>query len=173
MESSGRIIVNTGDGKGKTTAALGMACRALGHGQRVCVIQFIKGEGVYGERLFADQTANLDWFICGKGFVFKREQLDRDKAAARSGFALVKEIIASDSYDLLILDELTYLPKLQFLDAAEIVAAIAAKPTRLTIVITGRDAPVEFLQIADTVTEMRSVKHAYQSGVKAQKGVEF
>ncbi|MBE0583602.1 MAG: cob(I)yrinic acid a,c-diamide adenosyltransferase [Desulfofustis sp.] len=173
MTRDGRIIINTGNGKGKTTAALGLAFRALGHGQRVCVIQFIKGQGTYGERLFAESLENLDWFICGKGFVFKKERLDEDRDVARAGFELACRKIASDAYDLIILDELTYLPHFGFLDVAEIVAAISNKPARLTVVVTGRDAPPELVAIADTVTEMQSLKHAFESGVKAQKGIEF
>jgi cob(I)alamin adenosyltransferase len=173
MTRDGRIIINTGNGKGKTTAALGLAFRTLGHGRRVCVIQFIKGQGIYGERLFAESLENLDWFICGKGFVFKKERLDEDREVARAGFELACRKISSDDYDLIILDELTYLPQFGFIDVEEIVAAIRSKPARLTVVITGRNAPPELVSIADTVTEMQSLKHAFESGVKAQKGIEF
>ncbi len=173
MTGDGRIIINTGDGKGKTTAALGLAFRALGHGRRVCVIQFIKGQGEYGERLFAESLAGLDWFICGKGFVFKKERIEEDRIVARAGFELAREKIASDAYDLIILDELTYLPQFGFLDVADIVEVLTHKPPRLTIVITGRNAPTELVAVADTVTDMQSVKHAFASGVKAQKGIEF
>ncbi len=173
MTGGGRIIINTGDGKGKTTAALGLAFRALGHGRRVCVIQFIKGQGEYGERRFAETLAGLDWFICGKGFVFKKERIEEDRTVARAGFELARQKIASDAYDLIILDELTYLPQFGFLDVADIIEVISQKPPRLTIVITGRNAPPELVAIADTVTDMQSVKHAFASGVKAQKGIEF
>lgn len=173
MEDKGRIIIHTGDGKGKTTAALGTVFRALGHGQKVCVVQFIKGQGNYGERLFAGQIENLDWHICGKGFVFNKEQLDEDKKVAEEGFALAAECIASDRYDLVILDELTYLPNLGFLPIEQIVETLEAKPKRLSVIITGRDAPKELVELADTVSEIAVVKHAYQQGIKAQKGVEF
>ncbi len=173
MAVKGRIIINTGDGKGKTTAALGTAFRALGHGQKVCVIQFIKGQGKYGERLLAEQLENLDWHICGKGFVFKKEQLEEDRKVAEQGFALAEKVIAEDAYDLLILDELTYLPQLDFLPVARIVAALKSKPQRLSIIITGRNADPELIEIADTVSDMQVVKHAFSSGIKAQKGVEF
>lgn len=173
MTGDGRIIINTGDGKGKTTAALGLAFRALGHGRRVCVIQFIKGQGAYGERRFAESLTGIDWFICGKGFVFKKECIDDDRTLARAGFALAREKIDADLYDLIILDELTYLPNFGFLDVADIVDVITHKPPRLTIVITGRNAPPELVAIADTVTDMQSVKHAFADGVKAQKGIEF
>jgi cob(I)alamin adenosyltransferase len=173
MAVKGRIIINTGDGKGKTTAALGTAFRALGHGQKVCVIQFIKGQGKYGERLLADKLENLDWHICGKGFVFKKEQLKEDRIVAEQGFALAEKLIAEDVYDLLILDELTYLPQLDFLPVARIVAALKSKPQRLSIIITGRNAAPELIEIADTVSDIRVIKHAFSTGIKAQKGVEF
>jgi len=173
MKTKGRIIIHTGDGKGKTTAALGTVFRALGHGQRVCVIQFIKGQGNYGERIFAEKLDNLDWHICGKGFVFKKENVEEDRKIAEQGFALAAEIIDSDRYDLVVLDESTYLPALDFLAADRIVEALQAKPERLSIIVTGRKAPPELVEIADTVSEVRVVKHAYQQGIKAQKGIEF
>lgn len=173
MQVLGRIIINTGEGKGKTTAALGMAFRALGHGHRVCVVQFIKGKGSYGERLFAEKIERLDWHVCGKGFVFNRDHFSEDQLVAQAGFELAKEKISSDRYDLLILDELTYLPQFGFIPVDEIVAALRNKPPRLTIVITGRKAQQDLIEIADTVTDMQSLKHAYQDGIKAQKGVEY
>ena len=173
MEKKGRIIIHTGDGKGKTTAALGTVFRALGHGHKVCVVQFIKGQGKYGERLLAEKLENLDWHICGKGFVFNKEQIDEDKKVAEEGFALAAERIASDRYDLIVLDELTYLPKLGFLPVEKIVETLMAKPKRLSVIITGRDAPEELIELADTVSEIGVVKHAFQQGIKAQKGVEF
>ena len=173
MEKTGRIIIHTGDGKGKTTAALGTVFRALGHGQKVCMVQFIKGQGKYGERIFAEKLDNLDWHICGKGFVFNKEQIDEDKKVAEEGFKLAAEIIASDRYDLVVLDELTYLPTLGFLPVEVIVATLKAKPKRLSIIITGRNAPSELVELADTVSAISVVKHAYQQGMKAQKGVEF
>jgi cob(I)alamin adenosyltransferase len=173
MTGSGRILLITGNGKGKTTAALGTAFRALGHGQRVCVIQFLKGQGQYGERLMAKSLDNLDWYICGKGFVFTKENIDEDREVARQGFDLAEEKIASDLYDLIILDELTYLPLYDFLPVEGIVAALRAKPSRLSIIITGRDAHQQLIDIADTVSVIESIKHAYQQGIKAQKGIEF
>lgn len=173
MAVAGRIILNTGNGKGKTTAALGTAFRALGHGHRVCVIQFLKGQGKYGERLLGKQFDNLDWYICGKGFVFRKEDIEEDRRVAREGFALAKEKINSDNYELIILDEITYLPKFDFLDVAEIIEVIQNKPERLGIIMTGRNASPELIDIADTVSDIQSVKHAYESGIKAQKGIEF
>lgn len=169
----GRVIVNTGDGKGKTTAALGTAFRALGHDKKVCVIQFLKGQGTYGERVMASRLQNMDWHICGKGFVFKKENVDDDRKVAREGFELAKDIIDSDRYDLVILDEITYLPLYDFLDVGKIVEMIKNKPARLSIIITGREADEKLIDIADTVSVIEPLKHAYKQGIKAQKGIEF
>jgi len=173
MVDSGRIIVITGNGKGKTTAALGTAFRALGHGQKVCVIQFLKGQGKYGERIMAGKLENLHWFICGKGFVFSKENIDDDREVARLGFALAQEKIASDLYDLVILDEITYLPHYNFLEVERIVELLRGKPKRLSVIITGRNADQQLIDMADTVSVIESMKHAYEQGVKAQKGIEF
>lgn len=173
MERKGRIIVNTGDGKGKTTAALGCAFRALGHGQKVCVIQFLKGKGDYGERLLARTLENLQWHICGKGFVFKRDNIEADREVAQQGFRLAREMVESDLFDLIIFDEITYLPLYSFLDVAEIVELLQNKPRRLNVIVTGRRADAALIDIADTVTSMELVKHGYAAGIAAQKGVEF
>lgn len=173
MGETGRVIVNTGDGKGKTTAALGTAFRALGHNKKVCVIQFLKGKGKYGERVMAEKLKNLDWFICGKGFVFTKENIEADKKVAREGFELAKEKVESDEYDLIILDEITYLPLYDFLDVEEIINLIAGRPQRLSLILTGRDADQKLMDIADTVSIIEPFKHAYKQGIKAQKGIEY
>jgi len=173
VSETGRVIVNTGKGKGKTTAALGTAFRALGHGHRVCIVQFLKGQGKYGERLMAEKFDNLDWFICGRGFVFRKENIDDDRRVAREGFQLAKEKIESDQYDLIILDEITYLPHYNFLDVEKIVDLIRNKPKRLSIILTGRDADPKLIEVADTVSSIESIKHAYDQNIKAQKGIEF
>lgn len=169
----GRVIINTGDGKGKTTAALGTAFRALGHGHKVCVIQFVKGQGRYGERQMAEKMMNLEWHICGKGFVFNKENLDKDREVAREGVQLAKQKIDSDEFDLIILDEITYLPMYEFADVADLVKMIVEKPERLSVILTGRGAGPELIGIADTVTSMEIVKHGFTEGIKAQKGIEF
>lgn len=173
MTDRGRVILNTGNGKGKTTAALGTAFRALGYGKKVCMIQFLKGQGKYGERLMAEKVENLDWFICGKGFVFKKENIEEDRRVALDGFELAKQKVASDHYDLLILDEITYLPLYDFLEVEKIVDLIKNKPERLSIILTGRDAHPRLIEIADTVSVIEPLKHAYEQGIKAQKGIEF
>lgn len=173
MKNPGRLIIHTGDGKGKTTAALGTVFRALGHGFKVCVIQFLKGKGEYGERLMAAQLENLDWFICGRGFVFNTENIEQDRQVALEGFELAKEKIESDSYDLIVLDEITYLPLYNFLDVEKIVELLNNRPERLSVIMTGRGAHDRLIEVADTVSEIKSIKHGYQQGIKAQKGIEF
>ncbi len=170
---AGRIIINTGDGKGKTTAALGTAFRALGHNQKVCVIQFLKGKGDYGERLFASRIENLEWHICGKGFVFNKEDLEEDRKVAREGFEIAREKILGDTFDLVILDEVTYLFLYEFLDIREIIELLQKKPERLSVIMTGRGADQALVDIADTVTDMQALKHGFTEGIKAQKGIEF
>jgi cob(I)alamin adenosyltransferase len=173
MKIKGRTIINTGDGKGKTTAALGTVFRALGHGHKVCVIQFLKGKGRYGERIMAEKLDNLDWFICGKGFVFTRENIEDDREIAREGFEIAKEKVESGEYDLIVLDEITYLPMYDFLEVEKIVELIQNKPENLSLILTGRGASPELMEVADTVSEIRVIKHAYEQGIKAQKGIEF
>jgi cob(I)alamin adenosyltransferase len=169
----GRVLVITGDGKGKTTSALGTAFRALGHGQKVCVIQFVKGKGSYGERIMAEKLDNLDWFICGKGFLFNKDKLDEDKKVAEEGFAIAREKVLSDTYDLVILDEVTYLPTYNFLDVDRVIDLINDKPERLSVIFTGRGAHDKLIAVADTVSVIEPFKHAFENGVKAQKGIEF
>lgn len=169
----GRIIINTGDGKGKTTAALGCCFRAMGHGLRVCVIQFLKGKGDYGERLFAQHIEGLEWHVCGKGFVFNKKDKTQDRIVAEEGFELAVQKMQQDDFDLIILDEITYLVSYDFLSSEKIVAALKERPERLNVILTGRDAHPSLVDIADTVTRMDVVKHAYAAGVKAQKGIEF
>ena len=173
MSDVGRVIINTGNGKGKTTAALGTAFRALGHGHKVCIVQFHKGQGKYEERLMAEKFDNLDWFICGRGFVFKKNNIDDDRKVAREGFQLAKEKIEGDEYDLIVLDEITYLPHYNFLDVEKIVELIREKPKRLSLILTGRNADPKLIEIADTVSLMEPVKHGFEQGLKAKKGIEF
>ena len=170
----GLLLVFTGNGKGKTTAALGMAFRALGHGQRVCVIQFIKGDWKYGElhtaRQFEDQ---LDFHVMGRGFTWQSDDLDKDRDAAHKAWDFAVRTIESGQYDLVILDELTYLPHYGILAEKEILELIRHRPSSMNIVITGRYASPELIEVADLVTEMREIKHPYTNGTKARKGVEF
>jgi len=170
----GLIIIYTGNGKGKTTAALGLALRAAGHGLRVCIIQFIKGSWRYGELEALKRFEDLiDFHVMGKGFTWKSENLEADKKIARQGWQMAQAAIGSGQYQLVILDELTYLAKYNMIAAQELVKGIAARPESLHVVVTGRSAPQELLDIADLVTEMKAVRHPYESGIKAQRGIEF
>ncbi len=172
--NKGLLMVNTGNGKGKTTAALGQIFRALGHGKRVCIIQFIKGDGKYGERYSLERYVDLvDFYVMGNGFTFKSDDLDRDRTIALKGWDLAKEKLLSDDYFMLLLDELTYLMTLGFLETDTIMNAITHRRRDLHVVVTGRYAPKQLIETADLVTDMQEIKHPYQNGIMAQKGIEF
>lgn len=174
QKTRGLVAVFTGNGKGKTTASLGLAFRALGHGHRVCIVQFIKGSWKYGEMESAKKFSPLlDFHVMGRGFTWKSDDLDKDKAVALEAWDFAKGIIAENRYALVILDELTYLPHYGMLAEEEILSVLANKPKELHVVITGRYATQKLIDAADLVTEMTEIKHPYQSGVKAQKGFEF
>lgn len=170
----GLLIVNTGPGKGKSTAAFGLMLRALGHGWRVGVVQFIKGAWSTGERkalaAFGDQVS---WHSMGEGFTWETQDKARDIAAATRAFAKAKELMADDSIRLLVLDELNIALRYDYLPLAEVVAVLQARRPDLHIVVTGRNARPELLEAADLVTEMTLVKHHFAAGVKAQEGIEF
>ncbi|NLD92505.1 MAG: cob(I)yrinic acid a,c-diamide adenosyltransferase [Fibrobacter sp.] len=174
MMKKGLLIVNTGNGKGKTTAALGMAFRALGHGMRVCVIQFIKGSWKYGELESAKRFSDLlEFHVMGKGFTWKSENIDEDKAAARDAWDFAKVKISSNEFGLVILDELTYLVKFGMVSEEEIMDILCKRPQNLHVVVTGRYAGEQLIANADLVTQMVAEKHPLKNGIKAQKGVEF
>ena len=170
----GIVIVNTGEGKGKTTAALGMLFRAWGRGFQICVIQFIKAEtGQWGE-VKAAQKLGIEWHKMGDGFTWDSEDMEETIAKARDGWRLAKEKIASDGYDLIVMDEFTYPLHFGWLDTDEVISWLRAnKPERLHLIITGRSAPQALLDYADLVTEMTVVKHPFEQGVSAQPGIEF
>jgi cob(I)alamin adenosyltransferase len=170
----GLLMVYTGKGKGKTTAALGLVFRALGHGVKVCVIQFIKGSWKYGELISAKRFADLlDFHVLGKGFTWKSKDIDKDIKAAQEAWAFAQEVIKSGEYGLVVLDELTYLVKYNMIAEDEVVVFLQNRPKDLHVVVTGRDAPASLIDAADLVTEMQEVKHPYHQGVKAQKGIEY
>lgn len=171
--SRGRVIVNTGDGKGKTTAALGTALRAAGHGQRVAIVQFIKGAGNYGEAVAFQAHPNVELQRIGSGFTWKAEDPAVPRALAREAWEVSRRLALSDEYDLLVLDELNYAVGEGYVSVEEIVELVNAKPERLSVIITGRNAPQGLIDVADTVTEMRSIKHAFDGGMPAKKGIEY
>jgi cob(I)alamin adenosyltransferase len=170
----GLLLVHTGNGKGKTTAALGLAMRALGHGLKVCIIQFIKGTWKYGELFSAKRFKDLlDVRVMGNGFTWTSKDRDRDKAVAREAWAYATQQMNSGKYALVILDELTYLMTFGFIRQAEVVEALSARRDDLHVVVTGRNAPQALIDAADLVTDMIEMKHPYKKGIKAQKGIEF
>jgi len=170
----GLLIVNTGDGKGKTTAALGMVLRAWGRGFRICVIQFIKAKtGQWGE-VKAAKKLGIEWHTTGDGFTWTSKDMDETAARARHGWEMAKEKIASGNYDLIVLDEFTYTMVYEWLNTDEVLEWLRLhRPPNLHLVITGRSAPEVLIAQADLVTEMKVIKHPYEQGIQAQAGVEF
>jgi cob(I)alamin adenosyltransferase len=170
----GLVIVNTGEGKGKSTAALGLILRAWGRDFRVCVIQFIKAEtGQWGE-VKAARKLGIEWHSTGDGFTWTSKDMDETIRRARQGWVLAQEKIRSAQYDLILLDEFTYALHFGWLDAAQVIEWLKAnKPPELHLIITGRDAPGPLIEYADLVTEMLAIKHPFDQGVKAQAGIEF
>lgn len=171
MERRGLIIVNTGDGKGKTTAALGLAIRAWGAGLKVLILQFIKGGRRSGE-LTALDALKIEVRQLGLGFITE-ENLAEQKKSARAARELARREILSGAWDLIILDEINYAVKFGLLDAAEILELVKIRPPQLHLVFTGRDALPELIDAADLVTEMKLIKHPFKSGIAAQAGIEF
>ena len=167
------VVLHTGDGKGKTTAAMGIAMRAAGHGERVAVVQFMKsGRWKSGERLAAERLG-VDWSVIGDGFTWDSEDLDRAAAIAREAWEEAATRIAGGAYDVVVLDEITYPLTWGWVPTGDVVAAIAGRPAHTSIVLTGRDAPDELRALADTVSESTNVKHAFDDGVAALKGIDF
>jgi cob(I)alamin adenosyltransferase len=171
----GLVILNTGNGKGKSTAAFGVVLRAWGRGLRICVIQFIKAEtGKWGEVKAAGKLG-IEWLSTGDGFTWLSKDMDETTARALHGWDVAREKIASDGYDLIVLDEFTYPLHFGWLDVNEVIAWLKQnKPPLLHLIITGREAPQELVDYADLVTEMKEIKHPYEEqGIPAQAGIEF
>jgi cob(I)alamin adenosyltransferase len=167
------VLVNIGDGKGKTTAAMGTVVRAVARGWKVCVIQFIKsGRWRTGEERVARQLG-VDWWAMGDGFSWESEDLDRSAALARAAWEAARDRISSAVYDLVVLDEVTYPMTWGWISTREVVETIRDRPVRVSVIATGRDAPEALIGVADTVTEMRKVRHAYDRGVRARRGIDF
>ena len=170
----GVLVVNTGNGKGKSSSGFGMLARSLGHGFRCGVVQFIKGSFSTGEeaffRLFPDEC---DYHVMGEGFTWETQDKARDIAAAQAAWDVAKRMLSDPAYDFVLLDELNIALAHRYVDLADVLAATSARPPEQHVVITGRGAPDALIEAADTVTEMRVVKHAFQAGIKAQKGIEL
>ena len=171
----GLVIVHTGPGKGKTSAALGMVVRSIGHGMKVGVVQFVKGAMATGEKAVFDRFPDLVEFKpMGEGFTWDTQDRSRDIAVAREAWDEVKRMIADPSYKLVVADELNIVLRYDYLPVDEVLAALAAKPAMTHVVITGRNAPQPLIDVADLVTEMTQVKHPFrEQNVKAQAGIEF
>jgi len=170
----GLIIIHTGNGKGKTTAALGLAMRAVGYGWRVLMVQFIKGNWRYGELEAAARLApELTIRPMGEGFTWDTKNPERDAQKAWECWEFGVQAARSGNYQMVIFDEINYVLAYQYLPIKEVITFLETKPPSLHVVLTGRDAPKELIEAADTVTEMREIKHAFAQGVKAQKGIEF
>lgn len=171
-EVRGIVMVFTGNGKGKTTAAFGTATRAVGHGLRVGVIQFIKGEWPNGERnLLAEY--GVEFQVMATGFTWDTQDRDSDTAAAQAIWQHGKRMLTEDTLDLVILDELTYMVSYDYLALEDVLTALQQRPAHQSVIITGRGCHRDLLELADTVTEMRPVKHAFDAGIKAQQGIDW
>jgi cob(I)alamin adenosyltransferase len=168
------LMVHTGKGKGKTTAAMGLVMRALGHGQKVGIVQFVKGKWETGERVVLEKFADqITIAVMGEGFSWDSQDRQRDIAAAKAAWARAQEMIADTSYDLILLDELNIVLRYHHLPIAEVVAGLTARRPDLHIIVTGRNAKPELIEAADMVTDMTMVKHHFRDDVKAQAGIEF
>ena len=177
-KKNGQIIINTGSGKGKTTAALGMAIRAAGHGQRVLILQFIKGSWRTGEARFMERLApEIEMKQLGRGFLRIRdgkvEITSKDRKEARKALETAREKVLSGDYNLIILDEVINILAYGLIERQELISLLEERPPGLSVVLTGRGAPQELIDIADTVSEIKEIKHAYNKGIKAKKGIEY
>lgn len=171
QEERGVLVVLTGNGKGKSTSAFGMVARALGHGMKVGVVQFVKSRTDTGEEAFLGKFA--EWHVTGDGFTWDTQNRAQDIATARRGWTIAARMLADPAYRLVVLDELTYLLTYAYLDADAVLDALAQRPAMQHVVVTGRAAPAALIELADTVSVITDEKHAFRAGVKAQPGIDF
>jgi len=172
-QEKGLLLVLTGNGKGKSSSAFGMAARSLGYGMKVGVAQFIKGRSDTGEEAFFRQQPNVIWHVLGGGFTWETQNRERDIATARQGWEMVRGMLSDPAFNLVILDELTYPLKYGYLDLDIVLQDINQRPAMQHVVVTGRGAPPALIEAADTVSELMDVKHAYRAGIKAQPGIDL
>jgi len=167
------LLVNTGDGKGKSTAGFGTAMRAVARGWKVAVIQFLKsGDWAVGEEKIGKELG-IDWWTLGDGFTWDSENMDESEAVAREAWLHTQNVIGEGEHRLVILDEITYPINWGWIDIDEVIDVLSSRPEHVNVIITGRDAPSRIVEMADTVTEMRKVKHAYDSGIMARRGIDY
>ncbi len=169
----GLVLINTGKGKGKSSAAFGVVIRALGWGQKVAVVQFIKGKWKTGERRFFEDRDLVTWHTMGEGFTWDTQDRDRDIAAANAAFDKACTLMESGEYDLVVLDEINIALRYEYLSVDSVIKGLKARSDKTSVFLTGRDAPQGLREYADLVTEMTEEKHPFQAGIKAQRGVDF
>ena len=172
-EDRGLLLVLTGNGKGKSSSAFGMLARSVGHGLRCAVVQFIKGTWECGEQLLFGENPLVEFHVMGTGFTWETQDRQTDIAAAEAAWSKAEAILTDEATDLVILDELTYMLTYGYLDKARVLEVLRARPPHQHVVITGRNAGRELLEMADTVSEVKDVRHAFNHGVKAQKGLDY
>jgi cob(I)alamin adenosyltransferase len=172
-DERGLLIVITGNGKGKSTSAFGTVARALGHGMKVGVCQFIKSRTDTGEEAFLGRQPGVEWHVLGGGFTWDTQSREQDIATAQRGWEVARRMLADPAYQLVVLDELTYLLSYGYLDADEVLDTLARRPPMQHVIVTGRGAPDALIELADTVSIIADEKHAYRAGVKAQPGIDL
>ena len=172
-DERGLLLVITGNGKGKSTSAFGMVARALGHGMKVGVVQFIKSRTDTGEEAFFGCQPGVEWHVTGDGFTWDTQNREQDIATAERGWAVAKRMLTDPAYQLVVLDELTYLLSYGYLDADDVLDALVHRPTMQHVIVTGRAGPDARIEVADTVSVIADEKHAFRAGVKAQRGIDL
>ncbi|MFO7955422.1 cob(I)yrinic acid a,c-diamide adenosyltransferase [Thioalkalivibrio sp.] len=173
QEEKGVFLILTGNGKGKSSSGFGMVARALGHGMQVGIVQFIKGQFATGEEAFFRGQDNVQYHVMGEGYTWETQDREKDVAAAREAWAHARDMLRDPNVDLVLLDELHIALKYQYLDVDEVLEDLAKRPPMQHVITTGRAAPKALIEAADTVSEIGVVKHAFQAGIKAQKGIEL
>lgn len=172
-EERGVLILLKGNGKGKSSSAFGTMARALGHGQKAGLIQFIKGRKATGEYLFFKDHPQVDFHVMGHGFTWETQDKTQDIAAAQQAWDIASAMLSDESYDILVFDEMSYMFKYEYLDIGPVVAALKSRPEKQNVIITGRTMHRELMDIADTISEVGDIAHAFRKGVKAQPGIEW
>jgi len=170
----GLVLVHTGNGKGKSSSAFGVVARALGWGNKVAIVQFIKGTWKTGEREFFKRFPDeVHWHTMGDGFTWNTQDKDKDTQAATAAFSKASELMSSGDYDLVVLDEINIALRYDYLDVAHVIAALESRSERTSVIATGRDAKPELMDMADLVSEMQEIKHPFKAGIKAMQGIDF